>query len=134
MPASGPDCAAIRVLQRPATIGGLDLPAGILVSPSVYLAHREPDSWPDPTRFDPERFVGTRISPYAYLPFGGGVRRCIGMAFALYEMKLVLGALFRRFHFKKADDKTPQTRRKHITIAPSGGVRAVLAARGGPHV
>ncbi|MCK6525785.1 cytochrome P450, partial [Myxococcota bacterium] len=73
-------------------------------------------------------------SPFEWLPFGGGARRCIGMAFALYEMKLVLGALFRRFRFNKADDKVPQTRRKHITIAPSGGVRAVLSPRGGADV
>ena len=123
-----------RITRAELPLRGFTVPANVGVFPCIWLAHRREEVFPEPERFRPERFLERTYSPFEWLPFGGGARRCIGMAFALYEMKLVLGALFRRFHFKKADDKTPQTRRKHITIAPSGGVRAVLAARGGPHV
>lgn len=115
-----------RVLQAPARIAGHDLPAGVLVSPSVYLAHRDPDAWPDPTRFDPERFVGTRVSPYAYLPFGGGVRRCIGMAFALYEMRIVLAEVLRRFRVRAAKDGTPRPVRRGVTMMPEGGMPVIV--------
>src|SRR5439155_900607 len=72
----------LRVLKAPARIGGLDLPAGVGVSASIYLTHHRPDLWPDPERFAPERFIGARPNPYAFLPFGGGDRRCLGAAFA----------------------------------------------------
>ena len=72
-----------RRLVAPMRIGGRDLPAGVLATPCIYLAHRRPDIWPNPARFDPARFVGLRPNPYAFLPFGGGERRCLGMAFAL---------------------------------------------------
>jgi cytochrome P450 len=91
-----------RVLSRPMRIGGWDLPAGVSATPCIYLAHRRPDVWPDPERFDPERFVGRRPSPYEFLPFGGGVRRCLGMAFALYEMKIVLAQVLSRVELRLA--------------------------------
>ena len=77
--------------RAPARIGGRELPAGVVVSPAIYLVHRRPDLWPEPERFRPERFVGVRPSPFTFFPFGGGVRRCLGAAFATYEMKVVLG-------------------------------------------
>src|SRR5439155_229449 len=91
-----------RVLKRPMRIGGWDLPAGVEASPSIYLVHRRPDVWSDPERFDPRRFVGRRPSPYEFLPFGGGTRRCLGMAFALYEMKVVLAEELRRVDLVRA--------------------------------
>src|SRR5262249_25901303 len=85
-----------RRLAVPMRIAGRDLPAGVLATPCIYLAHRRPEFWPNPARFDPDRFIGLRPSPYAFLPFGGGIRRCLGMAFALYEMKVVLAEVLRR--------------------------------------
>lgn len=123
-----------RVTRAELPLRGFTVPANVGVFPCIWLAHRREEVFPEPERFRPERFLERSFSPFEWLPFGGGARRCIGMAFALYEMKLVLGALFRRFRFSKADAKVPQTRRKHITIAPSGGVRAVLTARGGADV
>src|SRR5262249_53549694 len=79
-----------RRLTTPMRIGGRALPAGGRATPCISLTHRRPDIWPNPARFDPTRFLGLRPSPYTFLPFGGGVRRCLGMAFALYEMKVVL--------------------------------------------
>lgn len=64
--------------------------AGVQVVPCIYLTHRRPEVYPDPARLDPARFLGAKSDPYAWFPFGGGTRRCLGMAFALYEMKIVL--------------------------------------------
>lgn len=116
-----------RVLQAPATIGGMELPAGVLVSPSIYLAHRDPDAWPDPLRFDPERFVGTKVSPYAYLPFGGGVRRCIGMAFALFEMRVVLTEVLRSYRWRAARPGEPRAVRRGVTMMPEGGMPILVS-------
>jgi len=115
-----------RILAKPYRIGGIELPEGTLVSPSVYLAHHEPTSWPEPRRFDPTRFLGAQPSPYAYLPFGGGVRRCIGLAFAHYEMRIVLAAVLARFHVHavRGVDLVPE--RRGVTIAPSHGMPVVL--------
>lgn len=107
-----------RVLQVPCTLGGLRLPKGTLAAVSIYLTHRDPALWPDPLRFDPARFVGTRPSPYAYLPFGGGVRRCIGMAFALYEMRIVLAEVLRAFRLEPAPGSTGRPVRRTVTMAP----------------
>jgi len=82
-----------RVAKRSVAVGGYELPPSTLVLGSIYLAHRRPDVYPDPESFRPERFLERSFSPYEYLPFGGGARRCIGMAFAQYEMRLVLHTL-----------------------------------------
>ncbi|MFO0626351.1 MAG: cytochrome P450 [Polyangiales bacterium] len=118
-----------RVLQRPMRVGGMDLPAGVAVACSIYLAHRREGVWKDPERFDPWRFLEKRYSPSEWLPFGGGVRKCLGMAFALYEMKIVLAALYSRCEFRFASDKPIRAVRRAITMAPSKGVPVVLESR-----
>jgi cytochrome P450 len=118
----------VRVLKAPARIGGRDLPAGAIVSPSIYLAHRRPDLWPEPERFRPERFLGVRPSPHAFLPFGGGVRRCLGAAFAAYEMKVVLAQVVSRADLALAPGYTPRVVRRAVTHAPSRGVPVVVDA------
>jgi cytochrome P450 len=118
-----------RVLQKPMRVGGMDLPAGVAVACSIYLAHHRESVWPDPDRFDPWRFLERRYSPSEWLPFGGGVRKCIGLAFALYEMKIVLAALYSRCEFRFASDKPIRTVRRAITMAPSQGVPVVLESR-----
>lgn len=118
-----------RVLQRPHSVAGWDLPAGTLVAPSIYLAHRDPIAWPDPERFDPTRFLDARVSPYAYLPFGGGARRCIGMAFALHEMRIVLATMLTRFRVRPAPDVRIRPRRRGVGMAPSDGMPIVLERR-----
>lgn len=75
------------------------LPEGLWAG---YLTHHRPDVWPDPERFDPDRFVGRRMDPYAFLPFGGGTRRCLGAAFASFEMKIVLGTVLARARLRLA--------------------------------
>ena len=117
-----------RRLVTPMRIGGRDLPAGVLATPCIYLAHRRPDVWPNPARFDPTRFVGLRPSPYSFLPFGGGVRRCLGMAFALYEMKVVLAEVLRRVTLRAAPGHQVRVVRRSITLAPSEGMPVVVDA------
>ena len=115
-----------RRLQAPMRIGGHDLPAGVVASPCIYLTHRRPDLWPDPARFDPERFVGARPNPYAFFPFGGGVRRCLGAAFATYEMKVVLAEVLARVELRAAPGYRVRTVRRTVTLAPSGGMPVVV--------
>ncbi len=112
-----------RQVQRPIEIEGIPIPAGITVSPCIYLAHHRSSVYPEPDTFLPERFVGPSApTPYEYLPFGGGGRRCIGMGLALQEMKIVLGTLLARFEFELPDPEVRSVRR-WVTIAPSGGPR-----------
>jgi cytochrome P450 len=110
-------------------IGGHDLPSGAVVAPCIYLTHRRPDVWPDPERFDPERFLGQRTNPYAFFPFGGGVRRCLGMAFALYEMRIVVAQVLARTVLRAAAGHRVRVVRRGITFAPSGGMPVVVEAR-----
>jgi len=119
----------MRLVKRPVRIGGLDLPAGVGVAPNIYAAHRRPDVWPDPLRFRPERFIGTRPSPYEFFPFGGGLRRCLGMAFALYEMKVVLATLFSRADLALAPGYGVKVVRRNVTWVPSEGMPVVLTRR-----
>jgi cytochrome P450 family 110 len=118
-----------RALRVPARIGGRELPAGVVVCPAIYLVHRRPDLWPEPERFRPERFLGVRPSPFHFFPFGGGVRRCLGAAFATYEMKVVLSEVLRRAELRIADGYRLRAVQRAITSAPSGGVPVVRDAR-----
>jgi cytochrome P450 family 110 len=118
-----------RVLVNPMRIGGWDLPAGVVASPCIYLTHRRPDLWPEPEHFDPERFLGRRPSPYEFFPFGGGMRRCLGMAFALYEMKVVLTAVLSRVELRLTTGYRMQRVRRSITLAPSHGMPVVVVRR-----
>jgi cytochrome P450 len=108
-----------RELQRPFELRDRVLPAGVFVTPCAYLAHRRAESFADPAAFRPERFVERRYSPYVYFPFGGGVRRCIGMSFALLEMQIVLGLLVGAFRFAAVGSVRPV--RRAVTIVASGG-------------
>jgi cytochrome P450 len=118
-----------RRLTRPMTIGGIDLPAGVVASPCIYLAHRRPDRWPEPERFRPERFLEAKPTPYEFLPFGGGVRRCLGMAFALVEMKIVLAEVFARIEMRAAPGYQVRVVRRSVTLAPSEGMPVVVDRR-----
>jgi cytochrome P450 len=86
-------------------LGGYELPVGATVAPSQWTVHRDERFWDDPTEFRPERFDGADDRPrFAYFPFGGGPRRCIGQQFAMVEGKLILATLARRFHTELASD------------------------------
>lgn len=118
-----------RILQERMTLGGFDLPAGTPIACSIYLAHRRPEVYPEPARFRPERFLGTKFTPAELFPFGGGIRRCIGMAFALYEMKMVLAEVIRGARLELAGDGPVKVTRRSITLTPSGGTRVRVLER-----
>ncbi len=111
-----------RLLKVPTRIGGHLLPAGAVASPCIYLTHRRADLWPEPERFAPERFLGARPGPYAFFPFGGGVRRCVGAAFATFEMKIVLARILSRVQLHAAPGPPVVTVRRTVTFAPSRGM------------
>jgi cytochrome P450 len=117
-----------RVLQTNVRLGELDLPAGTAIAPCVYLVNRRPSLYPDAHRFRPERFLSFKPAPWEWIPFGGGLRRCLGAAFATYEMKMVLASLLPRIDAHLATDRVRPSRRS-VTITPSGGLRIVVTAR-----
>jgi cytochrome P450 len=98
----------------------------VVAAPSIVLAHRRPDRWPEPLRFRPERFLEKKPTPYEFLPFGGGVRRCLGAAFALYEMKIVLAAVLSRVSLRAAPGYQVRVVRRSVTLAPSEGMPVVV--------
>jgi cytochrome P450 len=116
-----------RRLTRPMVLRGYEIPAGAMVAPSVYLTHRRPDIYPEPELFRPERFLGKKLDPYTYLPFGGGPRRCLGAAFALQEMKIVVGTVLRTRRLTLARPAPLGVSPRSIFLAPKGGTEVVLA-------
>jgi cytochrome P450 len=114
-----------RRLREPVTIGGYDLPAGADVAPCIYLVHHREDVYPEPDAFRPERFLGVKGGTYTWLPFGGGVRRCIGASFALFELQVVLGAVLRSVDLHPVDARSEPTARRTITLVPGRGAEAV---------
>lgn len=123
--------AVVRRLQAPMTFGPYDLPAGVHIAPSIYLLHRRPDLYPEPLAFRPERFLGTDApGTYEWIPFGGGVRRCLGAAFAMLEMKTVLEVVLREVALRAQPGRRDEpTARRAITFAPLRGGRVALAGR-----
>lgn len=117
-----------RVLEKPFTLAGYELPPGTMIGCSIILAHTNENIWPDAEAFKPERFLDHRPPPDAYFPFGGGVRRCIGEAFALFEMRVVLRELLRTFTPEASGDVIRSVRR-NITLSPSDNMPVVFRRR-----
>ncbi|HEX5988974.1 MAG TPA: cytochrome P450 [Solirubrobacterales bacterium] len=115
-----------RKLTAPATVGGYELPAGQFVLPAIAALHYREDVFPEPERFRPERFLDGSADNYAWIPFGGGVRRCIGAAFAEYEMRTILREFVERAELRPADPRPERVRVRNITLAPAKGTRVVL--------
>lgn len=121
--------AVVRRLRAPFELAGHRLPTGVAVMASMFLAQRNPAVFPEPERFVPERFVGRTYSPYEHFPFGGGTRRCIGAAFALFEMKVVLGTVLARADFRRPEGARPSLPvRRNLTMGPADGVPLELVA------
>ena len=121
-----------RRLLRPWSFAGYELPAGVCLCPAIVLVHRDPELYPDPERFDPERFMGRKPRPHEYLPFGGGNRRCIGAAFSHYESRLALATLLREFELELREPPGGiEAARRSVTMGPKTGVRMRVRARRG---
>lgn len=118
-----------RLTKRPIKIGDFEYPAGVALLASAYLVHRDPDIYPEPHAFRPERFLGTKPGTYTWIPFGGGRRRCLGASFAMLEMKIVLGAVLEHLDVAPASERPETTRRRGITFSPSRGAAVTLHAR-----
>jgi cytochrome P450 len=121
--------AAPRLAKEPVEIGGFRYPEGVVLIPNAYLIHHDPDIYPDPYAFRPERFLGESPGTYTWIPFGGGRRRCLGASFAMLEMKIVLRAVLSRAVPAPAPDLTEGSRRRAITLSPRRSAMTVLTAR-----
>jgi len=120
---------AVRTATQDTTLGGQPVPAGALLTAMFCITHRRPDVWPDPLAFKPERFLDGKRSPYAYTPFGGGIRRCIGASLATLEMRTVLQTAAQRFTFAAAPGPPEKMRLSSVTLIPSRGGQVVLQSR-----
>ncbi|HEY8583570.1 MAG TPA: cytochrome P450 [Capillimicrobium sp.] len=118
----------VRKLQAPMEIGGWDLPAGVTVAPCIHLVHRREDVYPEPARFRPERFLEHPAGTYTWLPFGGGIRRCLGASFALFEMKAVLRVVARQVTLRAVAPEPEPVRRRAITLTPGRGAEVIASA------
>ena len=117
----------VRVLTAPVQLNGFELPAGTRVAPNIYLTHRRPDVYPEPERFRPERFLGDDgPDTYSWIPFGGGIRRCLGASFALYELKIVIPAILRGVQLRAAGTEPERIRRRAITFVPEHDAQVVV--------
>jgi cytochrome P450 len=118
----------IRKLTEPVELGGYELPTGARVVPSIHLLHRDPETYPEPERFLPERFLEESPGTYTWIPFGGGVRRCLGAAFAQFEMSVVLRELVRHRGAIPADPASERPFRRAITETPRHDAEVILSA------
>jgi cytochrome P450 len=121
--------AAPRLVMEPVEIGGWTYPQGVCLLADAYLIHHDPEIYPDPYAFRPERFLEEAPGTYTWIPFGGGRRRCLGASFAQLEMKIVLRAVLGSSELAPAEPGHEHARRRSITISPGAGARAVLSAR-----
>lgn len=114
-----------RQVETPVDVLGYRLEPGEIVVGCIYLVHHRSDLYPNSHEFNPQRFIDRTFTPYEFMPFGGGVRRCIGEALAMYELKLVLAQVLSRYEFSLVDSAPELPRRRGVTLAPANGVRLV---------
>jgi cytochrome P450 family 135 len=119
--------AAGRVLDEPFPIGAHTIPAGTLIMIDAWGLHHDPQLYPEPERFRPERFLDEPSEPYTWLPFGGGAHRCIGAALAELEIKIGLATILRRVAIVPADPGLAPPARRAVTLVPHGGGRIRIA-------
>jgi cytochrome P450 len=120
-----------RLLRASIELAGYRLPAGVVLAPNAYLIHRDPDRYPDPAAFRPERFLGSAPDPANWLPFGGGIRRCLGASFATYEMRIVLPTVLQHVGLRAAQPRPARIRRATLALfVPIGGVPVTVADTG----
>jgi len=115
-----------RKVTAPASFGGYELKAGTYVMAAIAPMHYRADLFPRPDEFRPERFLEEKADNYAWIPFGGGVRRCIGAAFAEYEMRVVLREFVTRAELSAPDPRPERVKVRNITLAPAKGARVRL--------
>ena len=121
--------AAPRLVVKEATIGDWTYQPGCSLVANAYLIHHDPEIYPDPHAFRPERFLDRKPGTYTWIPFGGGRRRCLGASFAMLEMQVVLRALLGSCELRATDDGVEVAQRRNITVRPARGARVVVGER-----
>jgi cytochrome P450 len=116
----------VRRTVRPFAAGGREYPPGVVLCPCSYLVHRREELYPEPDRFRPERFLERKFGPHEWFPFGGGNRVCLGMPFALYEMKVLLATLLGRIRPTRPAGARSRPRRYGIVLGPDDGARVIV--------
>ncbi len=118
-----------RQVKTPVSLCGHELEPGTAVIGSIYLTHQREDLYPEPKQFKPERFLSRQFSPYEYLPFGGGARRCIGMAFALFEMKVALATILSGWELALVDRGEVRPKRRGLVTGPGRPIEMVVKSQ-----
>jgi cytochrome P450 len=118
-----------RILTAPLELDGYEVPAGWYVAPAIPVIHRDPERYPEPDEFRPERFLNGGVAPDAWIPFGGGKRRCVGSHLAMLELRTVVSEVVRRLDVRPAAPKPERTRLHHVTLTPSEGGTVIVSER-----
>jgi cytochrome P450 len=118
-----------RVVRTPISLGGHELEPGTVVVGSIYLTHHREDIYPEPKQFKPERFLERQFSSYEYLPFGGGARRCIGLAFAQLEMKLALATILSSLELELVDNGEIRPKRRGLVTGPDRPIQMIIKSQ-----
>jgi cytochrome P450 len=116
----------VRKTVRPFAAGGREYPTGVVLCPCSYLVHRREDLYPEPDRFRPERFLERKFGPHEWFPFGGANRVCLGMPFALYEMKVLLATFFSQVRLARPAGARSRARRYGIVLGPDDGAQLIV--------
>jgi cytochrome P450 len=126
-------CPAVPVVMRrlvePLELGGYVLPAGTIVAPCIYLMHLRADVYPDPHEFQPERFLETPAGTYTWIPFGGGVRRCVAASFAPLEMRCVIRTVLEEVELQAVESRAEKASRSSVSFAPDSGAKVIATRR-----
>jgi cytochrome P450 family 110 len=115
-----------RKVKTPISVCGHQLEPGTIIMGSIYLTHQREDIYPQPEKFNPERFLEKQFSPYEFLPFGGGARRCIGLAFAQMEMKLILATVMKTWSMQLIDTQEIKPQRRGLVTGPNAPINLVI--------
>ncbi len=118
-----------RELREPAELGGYELDVGTVVMAAISLTHTRAELYPEPHAFRPERFLEADTETYSWIPFGGGTRRCIGAAFAQFEMRVALETILRSCVLRPGAAQPERPIRRNVTMSPQNGTMAVLERR-----
>jgi cytochrome P450 len=116
----------VRKTVQPVSVGGREYPAAVVLCPCSYLVHHRADLYPEPDQFRPERFLERKFGPHEWFPFGGGNRVCLGMPFALYEMKVLLATLLSQVRLERPLGARSRARRYGIVLGPDDGAQLIV--------
>ncbi len=115
-----------RVVEEPVELLGYKLEPKTIILGCIYLVHHREDLYSNADQFKPERFLDRQYSPYEFMPFGGGVRRCVGEALAQFEMKIVLATILSNYNLELSDRQPVKPQRRGVTLAPAGGIKMTI--------